>query len=208
MPDGGLDEVLVQFGDMPIDIRVELDRLNMKLIDVLSLSRGSIMSLPKPAGEPLDIYAGGILLGSGEIMVLNEKLGVRVTAQASGSRKASVSQAQGADAPDLRKILKEAPDEFRNSNVIGSLLNGFVSVGVVIGRAGLPLEKVLRLTTGSFLELESTLQQPVEVAVDDQVLAYGEVVVVDGNYGVRIQSLAVHRESIATNFPVPAVAAA
>ncbi len=166
------------------------------------------MSLPKPAGEPLDIYAGGILLGSGEIMVLNENLGVRVTAQASGSRKASASQAQGADAPDLSKILREAPDEFRNSNVIGSLLNGFVSVGVVVGRAGLPLEKALRLTTGSFLELESTLQQPVEVAVDDQVLAYGEVVVVDGNYGVRIQSLAVHRESIATNFPVPVVAAA
>src|SRR5580658_7099812 len=107
MSDGELDAILVQFGDTPIHIRVELDRLNLMLIDVLSLSRGSVVSLPKPAGEPLDIYAGGILLGSGEIMVLNENLGVRITAQASGARKPPVSQQKAGATPDLDKILKE-----------------------------------------------------------------------------------------------------
>jgi flagellar motor switch protein FliN len=197
MPDRELGEVLDSFGDIPIDIRVELDRLYLKLADVLVLLEGNIVTLTKPAGEPLDIYAGGVPLGSGEIMVLNENLGVRVTAHATSSRKVLMPQPWGGGPRDLDRFLKEAPVEFRNSSVLGTLLDGLVSVGVVVGRAWLPLEKVLKLVTGSFLELASTLHQPAEVVIDDRVLAYGQVVVVDGNYGVRLQSVAVHREPLA-----------
>jgi flagellar motor switch protein FliN len=204
---GELGDVLLSFGDVPIEVRVELDRLNLKLVDVLNLAPGSVLSLPKPAGEPLDIYVGGILLGSGEIMLLNENLGVRVTAHVSRIRKLTVPVAHQEGERDLIGFLKEAPEKFRHSSVLGSVLEGLVSVGIVIGRAWLPLEKILNLAPGSFLELDTTHHQPAELAVDGQLLAFGEVVVVDGNYGIRIQSVAVYRETLArAKFPAFAAA--
>jgi flagellar motor switch protein FliN/FliY len=190
------------FGDVPVDMQVELDRLYLKLADVLRFSDGYVMSLPKPAGEPLDIYIGGVLLGSGEVLALNENLGVRLTARAVGRKKLSVSQPWGSRNRDRTSFVKDAAIGLRNSAALQPLLDELVSVSVVLGRAWLPLEKVLNLTTGSFIELESKLRQLVEVVVNDRVLAYGEVVIVDGNYGVRIQSVTNHRESLAAaNLP-------
>lgn len=190
------DAALDRYGDIPIDIRVELDRTRVRLSEILSMKEGYIMALTKPAGEPLDIYVGGVSLGRGEIMVLHDNLGVRVTAHA-GNEKKKTSSARSNDdrTADVGELLKHAPREFRDSRVLNSMLDGFVTVGVVVGRAWLPLERVVRLGPGSFLELESSLNQPAEVAVDGQVLAYGEVVVVDGNYGIRILSVADRRSA-------------
>jgi flagellar motor switch protein FliN/FliY len=72
-----------------------------------------------------------------------------------------------------------------------------------VGRAWLRLDKVLKLTLGSFIELEGAPRQSVEIVANDRVLAYGEVVVRDGCYGVRIQAVATQRERIAAaNLPV------
>ncbi len=62
-------------------------------------------------------------------------------------------------------------------------------VSVSFGRAELPLRDVLKLTTGSIVELNRGLNDPVEVIVNNCVIARGEVVVIDGNYGVRIQEI-------------------
>jgi len=64
--------------DVPIDISVEIGRTMMSIGDLLSLSKGSIVELKKTAGESVDIFVNGKLLGKGEVVVVNERLGVRV----------------------------------------------------------------------------------------------------------------------------------
>jgi flagellar motor switch protein FliN/FliY len=61
---------------------------------------------------------------------------------------------------------------------------------VSFGRAQLPLQDVLKLSAGSIVELNRTISEPVELIVNNCVIALGEVVVVEGNYGVRIRQIA------------------
>ena len=63
-------------------------------------------------------------------------------------------------------------------------------VSVSFGKASLQIREVLKLNTGSIVELNRFVSDPVEVVVNDCVIARGEVVVVDGNYGVRVIHLA------------------
>jgi len=65
--------------DIPVEISVEIGRSKMAIGELLSLTKGSIVELNKIAGEPVDIYVNEKLLGKGEIVVANERLGVRVT---------------------------------------------------------------------------------------------------------------------------------
>jgi flagellar motor switch protein FliN len=62
-------------------------------------------------------------------------------------------------------------------------------VSVSFGRIQLPLKDVLKLTAGSIIELNRTVDEPVEVIVNNCVVARGEVVMVEGNYGVRIRQI-------------------
>ncbi len=64
--------------DVDLDLRIELGRTNMLLEDVLKLRRGSVVTLDKLAGDPVDLYANGRLVARGEIMVLNDNFCVRV----------------------------------------------------------------------------------------------------------------------------------
>ncbi|MBI4875834.1 MAG: flagellar motor switch protein FliN [Acidobacteria bacterium] len=77
------------------------------------------------------------------------------------------------------------------------LLDIELPVSVSFGRAKLPLKDVLRLSLNSLIELDRRLDDPVEVLVDDRVIARGEVVSVDGNYGVRILEVVKPKEWIA-----------
>ena len=69
------------------------------------------------------------------------------------------------------------------------LLEVELPVSVSFGRAELALKDVLKLATGSIVELNRLLTDPVEVIVNNCVIARGEVVVIEGNYGVRIQEI-------------------
>jgi len=69
------------------------------------------------------------------------------------------------------------------------LLDVEMPVSVSFGRAQLPLKEVIKLTTGSIVELDRTVSEPVEIIVNNAVIAQGEVVVVDGNFGVRITQI-------------------
>jgi len=181
-------EEIHPFTDVPIDIKVELDRRFMKLGDVLELLDGGVIRLTKPAGEPLDIFAGNVPFGTGEVIVLNENFNLRITAFAAEDNKPLMPPVVGESNQDSGSP-NNMPLQSSDSGTLALLLDQMVCVGVVVGRTRLPLENLLKLTTGSVLELESTVKTPVEVFVNDQVLASGDVVVVDGNYGVRIQSV-------------------
>jgi flagellar motor switch protein FliN len=69
-------------------------------------------------------------------------------------------------------------------------------VSVSFGHVQLPLKDVLKLAAGSIIELNRTVDEPVEVIVNNCVVARGEVVVVEGNYGVRIHQIMSRQERL------------
>jgi flagellar motor switch protein FliN/FliY len=65
--------------DIPLDISVELGRVKMIVNDLLQLGQGSVIELNKSAGEPVEIYINNKLIARGEVVVVDEKFGIRVT---------------------------------------------------------------------------------------------------------------------------------
>jgi flagellar motor switch protein FliN len=65
--------------DIPLEVSVELGRARMLINDLLQLGQGSVIELTKLAGEPAEIYVNQKLIARGEVVVINEKLGVRMT---------------------------------------------------------------------------------------------------------------------------------
>jgi flagellar motor switch protein FliN/FliY len=65
--------------DIPLELSVELGRTRMLVNDLLQLGQGSIVELNKLAGEPLEVYINRKLIARGEVVVVNEKFGVRLT---------------------------------------------------------------------------------------------------------------------------------
>jgi flagellar motor switch protein FliN/FliY len=95
----------------------------------------------------------------------------------------------------------EQPDEHGSllaSKTFDLLLDVALPVSVSFGRTSMAVKEVLRLTTGSIIELNRTVSEPVEVIVNDCVIARGEVVVVDGNYGVRIHQIVSRQDRLRT----------
>jgi flagellar motor switch protein FliN/FliY len=90
------------------------------------------------------------------------------------------------------------PKESPASRTFDLLLEVALPIAVSFGRTSLQIREVLKLTTGSIVELNRFVTDPVEVIVNDCVIARGEVVVVDGNYGVRINQLASREERLRT----------
>jgi flagellar motor switch protein FliN/FliY len=77
-----------------------------------------------------------------------------------------------------------------HSRTMELLLDVELPVSISFGKAWMPMKEVLKLTTGSIVELNRNLNDPVDVLVNHRLIARGEVVVVDGNYGVRIHQIA------------------
>ena len=65
--------------DIPLEVTVELGRSRMIIKDLLHLGQGSVLELEKVAGEPMDILVNNRLIARGEVVVVNEKFGVRLT---------------------------------------------------------------------------------------------------------------------------------
>jgi flagellar motor switch protein FliN/FliY len=65
--------------DLTLPISIELGRTSMTVQDILRLGRGSVIQLERLAGEPIDIYVGDRRFAEGEVVVLGEHFGVRVT---------------------------------------------------------------------------------------------------------------------------------
>ena len=72
-------EEINHLSDVPIQVAVELDRKIMTVRDLLELEQGSVIKMPRSAGENIDIVIGGTLIGSGEIVIIEETVGVRIT---------------------------------------------------------------------------------------------------------------------------------
>lgn len=64
--------------DVDLDLKIELGRTHMFLEDVLKLRKGSVVTLDKLAGDPVDLYVNGRLVARGEVLVLNDNFCVRI----------------------------------------------------------------------------------------------------------------------------------
>ena len=65
--------------DIPVTVSIELGRTRLQVEEILKLGQGSVVELEKLAGEPLEILVQGRPIGKGEVVVVNEKFGVRLT---------------------------------------------------------------------------------------------------------------------------------
>jgi flagellar motor switch protein FliN/FliY len=82
------------------------------------------------------------------------------------------------------------------SRTMDLLLDVDLPVSISFGKTQLPLKDVLKLTTGSIVELNRGINDQVEILVNQCLIARGEVVVVEGNYGVRIQQIASRQDRL------------
>lgn len=65
--------------DIPVTMAMEIGRTKISIRELLQLSRGSVVELNRLAGEPLDVLVNGCLIAHGEVVVVNEKFGIRLT---------------------------------------------------------------------------------------------------------------------------------
>lgn len=65
--------------DIPLSLTVELGRNRMMISELLQLGQGSVIELSKLAGEPMDVFINQRLIARGEVVVINEKFGIRLT---------------------------------------------------------------------------------------------------------------------------------
>ncbi len=70
-----LDAIL----DVPVTISMEIGRTKLNIRNLLQLNQGSVVELDRLAGEPMDVLVNGTLIAQGEVVVVNEKFGLRLT---------------------------------------------------------------------------------------------------------------------------------
>ena len=65
--------------DVPITVAMEIGRARINIRNLLQLNQGSVVELDRLAGEPMDVLVNGTLIAQGEVVVVNEKFGIRLT---------------------------------------------------------------------------------------------------------------------------------
>jgi flagellar motor switch protein FliN len=65
--------------DVPVTLSMEVGRTRIPIRNLLQLNQGSVIELDRAAGEPLDVFVNGTLVAHGEVVVVNEKFGIRLT---------------------------------------------------------------------------------------------------------------------------------
>ena len=64
---------------MPVTLSLEVGRTRIAIRNLLQLNQGSVVELDRAAGEPLDVFVNGTMVAHGEVVVVNDKFGVRLT---------------------------------------------------------------------------------------------------------------------------------
>ena len=149
---------------------------------------------PPPASARAAAFSFEMTL-DGQVVPL---LAVFSVALAGVSDSSPAEQASAKPGTEERPRADVALAKAAAASPVDLLLDVELPVSVSFGRAQLMLKDVIKLTTGSIVELNRTLSEPVEVIVNNCVIARGEVVVVEGNYGIRIKQVISRRERLRT----------
>ena len=155
----------------------------------VSAANGKVAPGPPPQGEP---QLAELSLAGGEA--------IRLRMVISGDLEAAAEKWLAGPPPVESPALRPPPEREDHSYKTLDLLKDVeLPVSVSFGRTQLPLQDVLKLTAGSVIELDRTIDEPVALIVNDTVVALGEVVVVEGNYGVRIQKIMSREDLLRTS---------
>ena len=76
---GGAGNDINMILDIPVQLTVELGRTRIPIKHILQLAQGSVVELDALAGEPMDVLVNGFLIAQGEVVVVNDKFGIRLT---------------------------------------------------------------------------------------------------------------------------------
>jgi len=76
---GGAGNDINMILDIPVQLTVELGRTRIPIKHILQLAQGSVVELDAMAGEPMDVFVNGFLIAQGEVVVVNDKFGIRLT---------------------------------------------------------------------------------------------------------------------------------
>ena len=79
LPSGAVEVNLDVILDVPVTLSMEVGRTRIPIRNLLQLNQGSVVELDRAAGEPLDVFVNGTLVAHGEVVVVNEKFGIRLT---------------------------------------------------------------------------------------------------------------------------------
>lgn len=78
-PGGSGDVNLEVILEVPVTLSMEVGRTRIPIRNLLQLNQGSVVELDRAAGEPLDVFVNGTLVAHGEVVVVNDKFGIRLT---------------------------------------------------------------------------------------------------------------------------------
>ena len=84
---GGKEVNLDVVMDIPVTLAMEIGRTKISIRNLLQLNQGSVVELDRLAGEPMDVLVNGTLIAHGEVVVVNEKFGIRLTDVVSPSER-------------------------------------------------------------------------------------------------------------------------
>ncbi|MFZ5436158.1 MAG: flagellar motor switch protein FliN [Bacillota bacterium] len=94
LPSGQVQKIDLLY-DVPLEVTVEIGRTRRLLKEVLGFTQGSVVELEKSAGDPVDVFINGRLVARGEVVVVDENFGVRITEVVGGGRDANGGAEQG-----------------------------------------------------------------------------------------------------------------
>jgi flagellar motor switch protein FliN/FliY len=93
---------LRRLSDVPVDLTVEMGRTRMTVGETLELRQGSIITLNRMAGEPVDLLVNGTAIARGEVVVIDEQFGLRITdILGDGAAASAAAGDQPADEPSI-----------------------------------------------------------------------------------------------------------
>ncbi|WP_394182244.1 flagellar motor switch protein FliN [Marinomonas posidonica] len=87
VPEGGVGSDLDLIMDIPVVLSMELGNTDIAIRNLMQLTQGSVVELDRFAGEPLDVLVNGTLIAHGEVVVVNDKYGIRLTDVVSPSER-------------------------------------------------------------------------------------------------------------------------
>jgi flagellar motor switch protein FliN/FliY len=94
---------------VPVDLTVEVGRTRMTVGETLELRQGSIITLNRMAGEPVDLLVNGTPIARGEVVVIDEQFGLRVTEVLGGSTPGEAPRPTGIEHPDELAVAGQSP---------------------------------------------------------------------------------------------------
>jgi flagellar motor switch protein FliN/FliY len=202
---GSGDAILLtqKFGAEPIDPSAELNQdrqeaLRGLLRQVADLAANSLKGLFSEtklevgALEAADGQGADVALLASESSVGTLPLGVRLSPELLASL--SLAEASASAPAAGSDVIPPVAHEPNFDLLLGVNLN----LTLRFGQRVLPLREILDLTSGSVIELDREVQEPADLLLGDKLIARGEVVIVDGNYGIRITEVADARQRIGT----------